>query len=590
MGQVSRGLVYWQDESAKDERIFFGAGNFVYALDARNGHPVDSFGNGGAIDLRHNLTDDKRDIEYTVATTPGIIYGDLLIQGMRVHEFSGAAPGHIRAYDVRTGQLRWRFNTIPDEGEFGADTWPKGAYTTAGGANAWAGMTLDEDRGLVYIPTGSATMDTYGADRGGDNLFANSLLALDAATGKRHWHFQVVRHDLWDRDLPSPPNLVTIERDGKPTEAVVQATKSGHLFVFNRETGTPLFPIREEPVYGRALPGESPALSQPLPELPEPFTAQGLSRDDLDDRDPDIKADLIERLAGYRNEGLYNLPSLEGSILRPGFDGGAGWGGAAWDQERGLLYINASETASVLQMVPSESTEMLDVMNTQAIYRMSCAQCHGNDRRGGGMAPSLRGIGSRLPPWDIYDIIVNGRGRMPALDSRMGSLGPLAAMWYLYTSPDSETGVETSTQAKSYGHSGYPDFIGVDNLPASKPPWGTLNAVDIVSGAIRWRVPLGDFPQALAMGLQNKGSSNYGGPVATAGGLVFIAATPDAKFRAYDSDSGELLWDTDLPTGGFATPAVYEAGGKQYIVVNASGAKLGTRPGSYYLAFALDER
>jgi quinoprotein glucose dehydrogenase len=589
MEQVTRGLCYWSDASGEDERILFGSGALIHAINARTGRPITRFGDNGSIDLRKDLTDDSRAVDFVAATTPGVIYRDLLIQGMRVNEFSGAAPGHIRAYDVRTGELRWRFHTIPRLGEYGDHSWPEGGFAMAGGANAWAGMALDEERGLVFIPTGSATPDTYGADRIGDNLFANSLLALDAETGERRWHYQIVRHDLWDRDLPSPPNLVTLKQGGKTIDSVVQATKSGHLFVFDRESGAPLFPIREEPVYGQPLPGEVPAESQPLPELPEPFTAQGVSAEDLDTRSESLLIEAKRRLAGYRHEGVYNLPSVEGSILRPGFDGGAEWGGAAWDRRRGLLYINGSETASLLQMVPTEGTTMMDAMNLEAVYRMACGQCHGNDRRGAGAVPSLRDIGWRLPPWDIYDIILNGSGRMPAIDHRLGVRGTLAIMVYLYTAGDGEPDADPGDDHDSFAHTGYPDFMSGDGLPATRPPWGTLNAVDLNSGRIRWRIALGDYPQALTMGLRGRGAANYGGPVATAGGLVFIGATPDAKFRAFDSDSGALLWETDLPAGGFATPAVYEAGGRQYVVISASGTKLGNPKGRYYLAFSLGD-
>ncbi len=587
--QVSRGLLYWSDASGEDERILFGSGSFVYALDARTGQPITGFADYGALDLAAALTDDGREFDFVAATTPGVIYRDLFIQGMRVDEFTGAAPGHIRAYDIRSGALRWRFHTIPGAGEFGADTWPEGAHAYAGGANAWAGMALDEARGLVYIPTGSASMDTYGADRAGDNLFANSLLALDAATGERRWHYQIVRHDLWDRDLPSPPNLVTLERDGRAVDAVVQATKSGHLFVFDRDTGAPLFSLREEAVAGEGLPGEHPPASQPIPLLPQPFTAQGVTPDDLDDRSEALRAEAAQRLASYDASGLYNLPSLAGAILRPGFDGGAEWGGSAWDAGRGLLFINANETASVLQMLPTQGTSMEEAMGLEAVYRMMCAQCHGLDRRGAGIAPSLRGIGRRMTPWALYDVIANGRGRMPGMDHRAGMAGVIGAMAYLYTAGDDEPAAQAAADETHYAHAGYPDFIASDGLPATRPPWGTLNAVDLDSGSIRWRIPLGDYPQALSMGLSGRGAANYGGPVATAGGLVFIGATPDAMFRAFDSDTGELLWEHALPAGGFATPALYSVAGRQYIVISASGTKMGNAPGRYYTAFALPQ-
>lgn len=585
-GQVARGLLYWSDEAGEEERLFFSSGSSIYAIDPRSGKIIETFGDGGQIALGEQLGEETFSSTFLAATTPGVIYQDLLIQGTRVNEFSGAAPGHIRAYDVRSGELRWRFHTIPRPGEFGADTWAPAALASAGGANSWAGMALDEERGLVYIPTGSASFDFYGADREGDNLFANSLLALDAKTGERRWHYQMVRHDLWDRDLPSPPNLVTVERKGQSIDAVAQATKTGHLFVFDRENGRPLFPIREVPVYGEALPGEHPPSSQPLPTRPPPFTAQGVTREDLTTRSPQAHADVKQRLSGHLHEGMYNLPSLQGSILRPGFDGGAEWGGSAWDQRRGLLFVNANEIASVLEMAPRPGTTMYEAMNPEMVYRMACGQCHGRDRRGSSMVPSLHGIGGRLSPWELHDTITSGRGRMPPIDPRLGTLGPLVIMWYLYTAGDALE-EEPANESSSYANTGYPDFIAGDGLPATKPPWGTLSAIDLSSGDIRWRIPLGDYPTALEQGLSGLGASNYGGPVATASGLLFIAATPDRKFRAFNSDTGEQLWETELPAGGFATPAIYEAGGKQYVVIDASGTKLGNPPGRYYLAFSL---
>lgn len=586
---ASRGAAYWTDGEA-DERLLVGAGPYVFALDARTGRPIPEFGRGGRIDLREGLDwDPEGDAMGVVATTPGVVFEDLLIQGGRVGETRGAAPGHIRAFDVRTGERRWIFHTIPRPGQPGYETWPPDAWRRVGGANSWAGFALDAERGLVFAPTGSASFDFHGGDRVGDNLFANSLIALDARTGERRWHRQIVRHDVWDRDLPAPPNLVEIERDGRLVPAVAQVTKTGHVFVLHRETGEALFPIEEVPVLGEPVPGEVLAESQPLPTAPPPFVRQEFGPEWLTDRTPEARASVADRLTGMRYGHPFLAPSPEGTVLFPGTDGGAEWGGAAWDAETGLLFVNANQVPSVLQMIAAPE-ELSFFASPAGGYVMLCASCHGLDLRGdGGRVPSLRGAGERLGLLETYRVIRDGRGHMPGFAGYVPWYGLAALAWYVRAADEADlpSGWAASRGGKQYVHAGYQNLTDFEQLPGSKPPWGTLTAIDLSAGEIAWQRPLGDYREVLAAGRSGLGAESYGGPIVTAGGLVFIAASPDARLRAFDKRTGALLWEGELPTAGFATPATYEADGRQLVVVAAGGGKLRAPSGSQYVAFGL---
>lgn len=582
---LPRGAVYFED--GDDERLIYGVGSYLHAVDPRTGQLIEDFGEDGRIDLGAGF--DREISQAPAATTPGILFEDLLIVGGRVSEFAGAAPGDVRAYDVRTGEIRWTFHTIPRPGEFGHDTWPPEAWQRFGGANNWAGMSVDTERGLVFIPTGSAAFDFFGGDRPGDNLFANTLLALDARTGERRWHQQLVRHDVWDRDLPSPPNLVEIERDGERIPAVAQTTKTGHVFVFHRETGEPLFPIEEVPVEGPGVPHERLAASQPLPTRPPPFVRQ---RFEPTDRTPEASAFVTSTTAGMRAGALYTAGSVEGTILLPGLDGGAEWGGAAWDAETGLLYVNANEVPWKLQLarVPADR----QMMSLEFGYAMTCSGCHGMDRRGDGVSvPSLVGVSDRLGFLEIYGIVRDGRGRMSGLANVARWYEIAALTWYVYSAEDdASVAIPVDTDeggAVQYTNAGFQKLYDHEQLPASKPPWGTLTAIDLGRGEFAWRRPLGDYAAVLEDGRSGLGAENYGGPVVTAGGLLFLAGTPDAKLRAFDKATGEILWEADLPADGFATPAVYEADGREFVVVAAGGGKLGRPSGGHYVAFALPE-
>ena len=586
--QPNRGLAYWTD--AKDARILVGVLNFVYALDAATGKPIATFGTNGRIDLRDDLGRDPAE-QSIYMTSPAVIYRDLMIVGGRESETLPASPGDVRAYDVRTGKLHWSFHTIPHPGEFGYETWPKDAWNTSGAANNWAGMTVDGERGIVYVPTGSAAFDFYGADRIGDDLFANSLLALNANTGKRIWHFQAVRHDLWDRDFPAPPVLVRVEHDGKRIDAVAQTTKQGFVFLFDRTTGNPLFPIECRDYPPSDVPGEVAAAQQCLPTKPAPYSRQTLTENLLSQRTPEVHQWALGQFRAFRNQGQF-VPFSVGkdTVVFPGFDGGAEWGGAAADPDTGILYVNANDvawTGALAENTPED--------NPKSLYLSQCAVCHGENMAGSPPSiPSLVGIGGRMSPPDVAATIKNGKGRMPGfpnlLDDQLTMLRAyLMNGGTLGNDPKEVASSEPAPKPMKYHFIGYKKFLDPEGYPAVAPPWGTLSAINLNTGEYVWQIPLGEYPELAAQGLRNTGTENYGGPVVTAGGLVFIGATNfDKKFRAFDKTTGTLLWETTLPFAGNATPATYEVKGRQFVVIAAGGGKdLKSKSGGVYVAFAL---
>lgn len=580
----NRGVTYWAD--GKDQRIFIAVRQFLYSLDAKTGKPVHAFGDSGHIDLRDDLGREPRN--WVTLTSPPIIYKDLLIVGSTMSETLPASPGDIRAYDVRNGKLRWSFHTIPHPGELGHDTWPKDAWTYSGGANSWAGMSLDVERRLVFVSTGPGLSDFYGANRVGDNLFGNSVIALNAKTGERVWHFQTVRHDLLDRDLPAPPSLVTVERDGHKVDAVAQITKTGHVFLFERESGKPLFPIEYRKVPGSDLDGEVSAPTQPFPLKPPPFARQLLTADMLTMRTPQAHKEALDRFVKLRSAGPFAPGSREGTVVFPGYDGGAEWGGAAFDPETALLYVNSSEMAWILRMV-EQAPSTAGRTNGRNLYRKNCAACHGISMKGAPpQFPSLVGISNRYSESEIWTLLSQGSGRMPSF-ARLGHDGIEAVAAYLYNSRDiSVRDKGPSPIDLKYDSDGYNKFLDADGYPAIEPPWGTLNAINLNTGDIAWKVPLGEYPALAAKGMANTGTENYGGPVVTAGGLLFIAATSyDKKFRALDKSNGQLLWETTLPAAGNATPATYEVKGRQFVVIAAGGGKSPAPSGGSIIAYAL---
>lgn len=579
---ANRGVMYWSKGS--DKRVFAAVGDFVYALDARNGKPIASFGEQGRIDLRRDLGRDPEKQSVRL-TTPGVIYRDLMIVGGRVSETLPASPGFVRAYDVRSGKLRWSFHTIPQPGEFGYDTWPKDAWTYIGGANSWSGITLDEKRGAIYVPTGSAAADFYGGNRIGANLFANCLLALNAQTGERLWHFQFVRHDILDRDLPSSPALVRVKRGGRVIDALAQPTKQGFVFLLDRDTGKLLNEVTYTPVPKSDVPGEQPWDSQPLPTSPAPYSRQALTSETLTHRTPEAAAWAKAEFAKMRSEGPFTPLSVgKDTIIFPGLDGGAEWGGPAYDPDTGLLYVNANEMAWLGALAPNDAGG-----SGRSLYLQNCAPCHRDDLQGSPPTiPRLADVSARRTAEFVGDIIRRGSGRMPGF-AALTDESRDAIVEYLMTGQSVATHESTPQAAQlRYRFTGYRRWVDPEGYPAIAPPWGTLNAIDLNSGNFVWRIPFGEFPELVAKGMKQTGSENYGGSIVTAGGLLFIGATNhDNKFHAFDKNTGELLWETTLPFSGNASPATYAVNGRQYVVILASGGKSRDAKGGIYVAFAL---
>lgn len=602
-----RGVVYW--EEGADKRILYSVGSLLYAINASNGQPIPSFGQGGTVDLHEGLgTIDE--IGYDVnqfsirSTSPGVVFKDLIIIGSALSEGGDALPGHIRAFNVKTGKLEWVFKTIPHPGEFGYETWSKDSYRKIGGANCWAGMVLDENRGMVFLGTGSPSVDFYGGARIGQNLFANCVIALNAETGERIWHFQTVHHDLWDRDISCPPNLLTVRHKGKLIDAVAQATKDGFIFVFNRDTGEPLFPIIEKPVPDvPALPGDKPWPTQPEPVKPLPFAQQFLTKETITNRSAEAFEYVLTRFNNSRSDAK-NLPPSQSGMLMYGMGGGAEWGGAAVDPE-GVFYINGNNMLWWLQMRENPAVHSgLKESRGAVLFNVLCSACHERDDSKQNsidpMYPNLAGVGKRLQRNEIDNILKSGRGRMPSFQhisekDRDEIIKYLTVIDKVSVENESKVDIAPNEIVKSqvfpyippYLNNGNVQFRDQNNYPAVKPPWGTLNAIDMNTGEYKWSVPLGEYPELTKQGVFNTGTENHGGPLVTAGGLLFIAATYDQHLRAFDTRSGKVVWQYKLPAGGFATPVSYKVDNKQFIAIAAGGTRYGLRSGGTYIAFAL---
>ncbi|TLV02938.1 outer membrane protein assembly factor BamB family protein [Dyadobacter luticola] len=606
----ARAVVYWAD--GDDKRILFTAGSTLHAINAVDGKPVSSFGKNGEVDFHGGLGDEKTygydPINFNIRnTSPGVIYKDLLITGSSVSEGGDALPGHIRAFNVRTGKVAWVFRTIPLPGEYGYETWSKDSYKKLGGANCWAGMVIDEKRGMVFLGTGSPSVDFYGGSRIGTNLFANCVIALNAATGKRKWHFQTVHHDLWDRDIPCPPNLITVKQKGpdgklRTIDAVAQATKDGFIFIFDRDSGKPLFPVKEVPTpKGNILPGDQPWPTQPVPSKPAPFAYQNLTEDNITTRTPEAHAYVLDRY-NQSNKGAKNTPpDLVGGLLY-GIGGGAEWGGTAADPN-GVMYVNGNNMLWWLKMRDAKEKSGAEMSKGQVLFNTNCAACHANGAQNASASaqayPVLTDIGKRMSREQIGALLETGRGRMPSFqhiskENRNEIINFLLKIEAKPAANDIHSQKTEVAEKKEsfpfsvpYVNNGNVQFRDQDDYPAMKPPWGTLNAVDMNTGEYLWKVTLGEYPELTKKGVPPTGTENHGGPIVTAGGLLFIAATYDQHLRAFDTKTGKVVWQYKLPAGGFATPVTYMVNGKQYIAIAAGGTRYGLKPGGTYVAFAL---
>lgn len=505
-GGVNRGCAYWSDGKPQGKRrIIHGTSDGrLFSLDAKTGRLDQEFGDGGVRDLRSELDPKVTSLGYGPTSAPAI-WRDVIIVGVSCGEGPGiAAPGDIRAFDVHTGKQLWRFRTVPGPGEVGHETWNDDSWRDRGGANAWGGFSVDVDRGLVFAGLGSAAFDFYGGDRQGENLFANCTIALDAATGERRWHYQTLRHDLWDHDLPVYPNLVEVTHNGETIAAVAQVTKTGYVYLFNRDTGAPLFEIKEQSVPASDVPGEQAWPTQPIPVKPPPFAVQSFDETNVTNIGAANRASVLAELKKIRSGPAFNPPSLQGTVVIPGFHGGANWSGACFDPTTGLLYVNSNNVPNVITLVESKG--------------------------------------------------------------------------------------DASPRYGAFNHTGYHQLLDHEGYPGIKPPWGLLTAINLNTGEFAWQVPLGEHPELTARGVPQTGTETFGGSIVTAGGLVFIAGTKDERIRAFDKQTGKVLWEHALPAGGYATPATYMVDGRQYLVIAAGGAgKLRTKAGDAFVAFALDK-
>ncbi len=604
-GGVGRGVTYYED--GNDKRIMFTGGDQLFSVNAATGQLITSFGNAGKVSMNIGMRGDPDKIS-VIPTTPGTIYQDLYIIGNEVSELYGAEPGHIRAYHVKTGALVWTFHTVPQPGEIGYDTWPKDAWKYVGGANSWGGITLDEKRGMVFLSTGSPTYDYYGKDRVGNNLFGNSVVALDARTGKYKWHFQTVHHDLWDYDLPAAPNLITVVHNGKKIDAVAQTSKLGYIYTFNRDTGEPLWPIEERPVPASDIPGEVTSPTQPFPTKPKPYSRQIITEADIANYSQASHDTLMKRFRSFRYEGPFTPPSIRGTFMMPGSRGGSSWGGGAVDPSKGIIYVKSNdspEIATMKKVVQNETANLSVYAQGKALYNTYCVACHMPDKNGDESGnPSLLAIETRLSKEDALNKIKRGGGKMPSFASVIAGKED-AIVSYLYDKepaaprPGREQNflkeIEANNAANKIAEikeddkylnlTAYGQFNDNERRQGIKPPFGQLHAINLNTGEFEWTITLGNIPESQLPGAPDTGSGGSAGPLVTKGGLLFIGSTRDRKFRAIDQKTGKVVWEYTLPGVANANPSTYWSNGKQYIAITVGGDA--ENPAGYMIAFAL---
>jgi quinoprotein glucose dehydrogenase len=616
-GLTSRGISYWESKDRQDRRLIFTINNHLQEIDARTGKSILTFGKNGLVDLREGLGRDPKTIVRIQPESPGRVFENLVMLGSSPGEAYMAAPGDIRAYDVISGKMVWSFHTIPHPGEEGYDTWPKDAWKYSGGANTWGEITVDEKRGIAYFPTGSPTYDYYGADRIGMNLFANCLIALDARTGRKLWHFQTVHHDLWDYDLNAAPQLVTVRHNGRLIDAVSQSSKQGFLYVFDRVTGKPLWPIEERPVPASDMPGEQAWPTQPFPTAPPPFARQTMTADDVNPfiLTPEERAAWKERISRMRNEGLFTPPGLEETISLPGARGGSNWGTNAANPAKGLVYLTTQDWPTIYKLgledplAARRAASAAGADQGRAIYERRCQSCHGANGEGSAGGPPAVAGNSRPALEPFRQVVAGGRAEMPAfpdldavalaalhtyLENPAGTVraaSPSAAsrtgQGPVVASGGAPGGLEIPVFENRYTPLGGPPYPAGVEAPANRfytdwglypnqpyiigPPWSALVAYDLNSGTIKWRVPLGEDSRAAKEGAKNAGvfMAERHGLVVTSTGLIFVATT-DGNVRAHDEETGKVLWTATLPAGSEGLPSMYEVNGRQFLVVPAS--------------------
>lgn len=603
-GGVGRGVTYYED--GDDKRIMFTGGDQLFSVNAATGQLITSFGNGGKVSMNVGMRGEPDKIS-VIPTTPGTIFQDLYIIGNEVSELYGAEPGHIRAYNVKTGALVWTFHTVPQPGEVGYESWPKDAWKYVGGANSWGGITVDDKRGMVFLATGSPTYDYYGKDRIGDNLFGNSVVALDARTGKYRWHFQTVHHDLWDYDLPAAPNLITVVHNGKKIDAVAQTSKLGYIYTFNRETGEPLWPIEERPVPASDIPGEVAAKTQPFPTKPKPYSRQVITEADIANYSQASHDTLMKRFKSFRYEGPFTPPSIQGTFMMPGSRGGSSWGGGAVDPTKGIIYVKSNDSPEIATMkkVVKETADLSKFAQGKALYMTYCVACHMPDKNGDESGnPSLVGIENRMSREDALNKIKRGGGKMPSFASVIsgkeeGIISFLFEKEPAATRPGREQNFLKEIQANNAANkiadikeddqylnlTAYGQFTDNERRQGIKPPFGQLHAINLNTGEFEWTITLGNQPESQLPGAPETGASGSAGPLVTKGGLLFIGGTRDRMLRAFDQKTGKKVWEYTLPAVANANPSTYWANGKQYIAISVAGDA--ANPAGYVMSFAL---